>query len=433
MQVSTGLIEEGIDVLGTGEYVPGPGSCLPLGGGSRFAVDRSVFDVEIAPGPGWLLQVIGAVPTDPTEGGGGSTVEEPEGTPGDDGNSVRPPEQRLTSIPIGAISVDPARQLDADHVRLLEDSIEILGLRTPITVMRKKEDGGTVAGPVVFDVVAGHARLNAMRNRGATRVDVFVFDGDETDAKLWAIAENVDRRVLSVVEQAERNVEFDRLLDAKLDKVVQGAPPGGVQPADKGLRKAASRLGISREKMRRHRLVSDLSAEAKSEAKALGLEANQSALLDAAKEKTPEGQKSKLRQRAAARKGAVGRKGDGPKKNRHVTQRDGMSPAVDVEHLKSELAAAVERRRELEEKLETARKTARPAVEKAAPTTNEDIPPFLDRRPLGSEDQLKFDSVMGAWAKSSELRAALVAASPVVLDRFIAKLREDISGNPERE
>jgi ParB-like chromosome segregation protein Spo0J len=424
MQVSTGLIEKGIDVLGTGEYVPGPGSRLPSGGESRFALDRSLSDVEIASASAWLLQLIAAVPTDPTDGGG-TTVKEPAGTSGGDGNSVRSPEKQLISIPVSAILVDAARQLDLDHVRLLEDSIEILGLRTPITVMRRKGSGNT-GGPVTFDLLTGHARLNAMRNRGASWVDVFVFDGDETDAKLWAIAENVDRRVLSVIEEAERTAEFDRLLDAKLDKVVQDAPPGGVQPADKGLRKAAKRLRISREQMRRRRLVSGLSAEAKTEAKRLGLEGNQSALLDAAKEKTPEDQVAKLRERAAARKGAPRRKNGRRKKKQHAAERDDMVPAAEVKRLKNQLAEAAERQRELEEELETARKMARPAVEKAAPTTDEDIPPFLDRRPLSSDDQKILDDTEKAW--DEHVQPLWANASPLVRERFRASRITGTSG-----
>jgi Bifunctional DNA primase/polymerase, N-terminal len=48
LQVGTSRIEEGIDVLGAGEYVPGPGSRLPSGGESRFAVDHSLSDVADA-------------------------------------------------------------------------------------------------------------------------------------------------------------------------------------------------------------------------------------------------------------------------------------------------------------------------------------------------------------------------------------------------
>jgi hypothetical protein len=68
-----------------------------------------------------------------------------------------------------------------------------------------------------------------------------------------------------------------------------------------------------------------------------------------------------------------------------------------------------------------------PEVNPAMQAGDEDIPTGLDRRPLGSEDQLKFDSVMMAWAKSTELRAALVGAWPVVGERFIVALREYIA------
>jgi hypothetical protein len=66
MQVnsSTSLIQKGIDVLGTGEYVPGPGSSLPSRGKTRFASGRTLSDTEIAVGPTWLLELVGAVPAD---------------------------------------------------------------------------------------------------------------------------------------------------------------------------------------------------------------------------------------------------------------------------------------------------------------------------------------------------------------------------------
>jgi hypothetical protein len=101
------------------------------------------------------------------------------------------------------------------------------------------------------------------------------------------------------------------------------------------------------------------------------------------------------------------------------------------------LAAANDRKRELEEQFETARTTAerRPEVGGSvkAPTTDEGIPAFLDRRPLGHQDQLALDAIMMAWAKSAELRAALVGVSPVVRERFVAKIREDISAIPAGE
>lgn len=55
------------------------------------------------------------------------------------------------------------------------------------------------------------------------------------------------------------------------------------------------------------------------------------------------------------------------------------------------------------------------------------MPTSLDRRPLNAEDQRAFDAIMAAWAKSTALRTALVAASPVVRERFFAVVRVEIA------
>ena len=140
-----------------------------------------------------------------------------------------------------------------------------------------------------------------MKKLGCDRIDAFVVEGDKIDARLWGIAEHIDRRVLSVVEVAEESAEFDRLLRLKLEQVVEVAPPGGQQPHDQGIWEGTERFGISRERMRRRRIVSGLSAEARAEAKVLGLHDNQSALLEAAEEETPNQQISKLRALTARR------------------------------------------------------------------------------------------------------------------------------------
>lgn len=91
---SKGLIGNGIDVLGTGEYVPGPGSSLPTGGKSRFARGRALSEVEIATCPSWLAKLIGAAPADQTPVVGSATnAPPPTGRSGWDENLVRPPER----------------------------------------------------------------------------------------------------------------------------------------------------------------------------------------------------------------------------------------------------------------------------------------------------------------------------------------------------
>jgi hypothetical protein len=55
-----------------------------------------------------------------------------------------------------------------------------------------------------------------------------------------------------------------------------------------------------------------------------------------------------------------------------------------------------------------------------------EIPPFLDRRPLSADDQAAFDSIMAAWTNSAA-PDALLRASPVVQERFIATVRAEIA------
>lgn len=208
---------------------------------------------------------------------------------------------QVASIAIAAIGVDASRRPDPDHVQLLAASVQVVGLHTPITVRRRSSEGGCNG----FEVVAGCARLAAVRELGHQYIDAFILEGDELAAGLWRTAENLDRRELSSVEAADASTEFDRLLEKRHEQVVQLAPPGGVQPHDQGIRRAALRLGVSREKLRRWRQIAGLSPEAKAEAKSLGLDDNKAALIEASKDPTAEGQIAKLRERAAQHKSSM--------------------------------------------------------------------------------------------------------------------------------
>jgi hypothetical protein len=107
-----------------------------------------------------------------------------------------------------------------------------------------------------------------------------------------------------------------------------------------------------------------------------------------------------------------------------------MLPASEVEKLRAEVAAADKRQRELEEELEHARLTAlelRAASSVKIPPDLE-IPPILDRRPLSADEQAAFDSIMAAWTNSAA-PDALLRASPVVQERFIATVRAEIGSS----
>lgn len=164
-----------------------------------------------------------------------------------------------------------ARGLDDAAVARLVESMARLGLRTPISV--RMDDGDVV-------LVAGRHRLEAARRLGWDRIDAVYIDGDETDARLWEISENLHRAELSPVERAEHIDEWRRLT---VEKVGQVAPPaGGAQPADKGHRKTADALGVTRETVRRAEAIAALPNEVRQQAKAEGW--SQQRLLDMARD-----------------------------------------------------------------------------------------------------------------------------------------------------
>nr|WP_244635565.1 hypothetical protein [Chthonobacter albigriseus] len=122
-----------------------------------------------------------------------------------------------------------------------------------------------------------HAR-NA--NPGHIDIACIYMDGDEIDARLWEISENLHRAELTALERDEQVAEWVRLTN---EKVAQSAPPGGAQPAAKGLRAAQRELGIERTDASRATKVASLTPEAKAVAREVGLDDNRSALLSAAR------------------------------------------------------------------------------------------------------------------------------------------------------
>lgn len=140
-----------------------------------------------------------------------------------------------------------ARGLDAAAVARLAESMARIGLQTPITV---RDDG---EWPVL---VAGLHRLKAAERLGWEKIDAIYLEGDERDARLWEISENLHRADLSAVERAEHIDEWRRLTVAKGAQV---APPsGGKQPGDRGHYKTAETLGVSRDTVRRAEAIASL-------------------------------------------------------------------------------------------------------------------------------------------------------------------------------
>lgn len=201
--------------------------------------------------------------------------------------------------PVDAIEVSDRMRdrCDEDTVARLMDSINRIGLQTPISV-RWVDDN--------LMLVAGRHRLEAVRRLGWENVDCTMLTGTDDEARMWEIAENLHRADLTVLERDEHIAEWVRLSDVQS---VQVAPieskreDGRGHRAQGGINAAARELGIEATAAKRATKVAGLTPEAKAAAREHGLDDNQSALLKAAKE-APEEQAAKVRQMAEEREAA---------------------------------------------------------------------------------------------------------------------------------
>jgi ParB family transcriptional regulator, chromosome partitioning protein len=196
---------------------------------------------------------------------------------------TKPSSIEVVRVRIADIAVPKKwRSIQWDMVDALADSMNQIGLRTPISVRYTK--GGV-------QLVAGRHRLEAAIKLGWKRIDAFVMSDDKLDRRIWHYSENLERAGLTVLERAEA---VTQQAQAVAEKAAQSAQRGGRQPHDKGVSKAAKAIGVSRDRIRRSKMIAAISPEAKAAAIEAGLD-NENALLKVANEKTQEDQIRKVR------------------------------------------------------------------------------------------------------------------------------------------
>jgi len=115
------------------------------------------------------------------------------------------PERRIASFRPEQIQIrGRARALNKDRVEALIESIEAIGLRSPITVRiipQVASDGGEDGSVPIL--VTGLHRLEAVKRLGLEEIDCLIEPGSELDAQLWEIDENLCRAELTELERAE--------------------------------------------------------------------------------------------------------------------------------------------------------------------------------------------------------------------------------------
>lgn len=211
------------------------------------------------------------------------------------------PDRRIENLYVDLIEVhNRLRDIDADAVGAIASSMEKIGLRTPISVRyfpeRPEQFPGTTDDALVL--MTGAHRLEAAKKLGWEKIECFVYyEGDEIDAQLWEIAENLHRAELTALERDEQVALWVKL---NADKLAQIAPVSGGRGNEGGVRAAARELGIERTDASRAVKVASLTDEAKEAAREVGLDDNRTALLQAAKA-APEQQAKVIRDYAEQR------------------------------------------------------------------------------------------------------------------------------------
>ena len=182
-------------------------------------------------------------------------------------------------VPVGR------REINPQAVKKLADSIDKIGLRHPITV-RKKGDQ--------YILVAGLHRLEACKKLGREHVPAIIATMTNGDARKWEIAENLHRSDLTKLERDEQVAEWIKITEEEVLSQDAKKPQGG-RP-EGGINAAARELGIDKDDAYRAGKVAALSDEAKQAVRDAGLDNNRSAMLEVAKEPTPERQVAKVLQ-----------------------------------------------------------------------------------------------------------------------------------------
>ena len=98
----------------------------------------------------------------------------------------------------------PRGRIDEDNLRELVDSIRTQGVLQPILVRPSVDQAGH------FQIIAGERRWRAAKLAGLTMVPCFVRDMPDTNASAAALVENLQRKDLNPIEEAEG---FRRLIE----------------------------------------------------------------------------------------------------------------------------------------------------------------------------------------------------------------------------
>ena len=105
-------------------------------------------------------------------------------------------EAELIQLPVGTITpgrFQPRQHFDAKALAELTESIRLQGVVQPV-IVRPVSDG--------YELIAGERRWRAAQAAGLATLPAVVREGDDTEALMLALVENVTREDLSPIEEA---------------------------------------------------------------------------------------------------------------------------------------------------------------------------------------------------------------------------------------
>jgi len=263
----------------------------------------------------------------------------------------------IITVPVDSVIVPGRRECDPEVVSKVAESMSVIGLKTPITVRTVNRDVDTDGSDAIPDLflVAGAHRLEAARSLGWSEIDAFVLDGDQVEARLWEIAENLHRKELTALQRAEL-IAIERSM--KIDEI---------------------------------------SPAAKQAAESVGLGDNQSALLEIAAQPT-ETQVAKVAE-IASRKRSPRKKHRGAKADDQAFLEAMIRYPADFDR-KAELLAELAR---VAEEFGIEPQRASPPIAHDG-ADYPDLPAVSDRRRRadGERDAQAFETLKAAWAEASD-------------------------------
>lgn len=104
------------------------------------------------------------------------------------------------------------KEIDEEKLKELANSINQIGLISPITVIKSKENGK-------YEVVAGYRRLEAIKLLGEDTIEAIIIDVDELSREKIKIDENEIREPVSLVDQAVWIKRLQKKYDMNIEQL----------------------------------------------------------------------------------------------------------------------------------------------------------------------------------------------------------------------